>query len=51
MRIVSPQAIIESDLTADALKMIEKAGRTCYKSENCITEDSAEKFAAMILHH
>lgn len=35
--------------TADMLKLIEAAGRTCYKSENKITNDSAAKFAQMIL--
>ncbi len=30
-------------------KIIELAGRTCYKSENRITDDSADKFAKMIL--
>ena len=29
-------------------KQIERAGRTCYKSEGRITEDSAEKFVNMI---
>lgn len=29
-------------------KQIEKAGRICYKSENLITEGSAEKFVNMI---
>ena len=36
------------------LKLIESAGRTCYKSEDLITEDSAKKFAAGIVrsgHH
>lgn len=36
------------------LKLIELAGRTCYKSEDMITEDSAKKFAAGIIrsgHH
>lgn len=35
------------------LKNIERAGRVCYKSEDKITEDSAEKFVNMILgrHH
>lgn len=28
----------------DPYKMIELAGRTCYKSENNITEDSAKEF-------
>ena len=31
------------------LKSIEEAGRVCYKSEEKITEDSAEKFVAGIL--
>lgn len=30
------------------LKIIELAGRTCYKSEDKITDDSAEKFVRMI---
>jgi thymidylate synthase (FAD) len=35
------------------LEIIEKAGRTCYKSEHRITPGSAEKFVKMIvdLHH
>lgn len=32
----------------DIYKSIELAARTCYKSENLITEDSAEKFVNMI---
>lgn len=31
-----------------ALHVIEKAGRTCYKSEDKITDESAEKFCEMI---
>lgn len=31
------------------LEMIEMAGRTCYKSEDQITKESAEKFVRMIL--
>jgi thymidylate synthase (FAD) len=30
-------------------KLIERAGRTCYKSEDKITSDSAEKFIRLIL--
>lgn len=30
-------------------KMIELAGRTCYKSEDKITEDSADKFCKMLI--
>jgi len=39
---------------ANTLHIIEKAGRNCYKSEDKITDDSAEKFVKMILkswHH
>jgi len=32
-----------------ALKFIEMAGRTCYKSEDKITEDSAEKFVRKLI--
>ncbi|MCL5260677.1 MAG: FAD-dependent thymidylate synthase [Gammaproteobacteria bacterium] len=32
------------------LAMIEKSGRTCYKSENRITQDSAKKFVAMLVN-
>lgn len=32
-------------------KHIEKCGRTCYKSENKITEDSATKFLEGIIHN
>jgi len=35
--------------TPDALKLIELAGRTCYKSEDKITEGSAKKFVQMII--
>jgi len=30
------------------LELIERAGRTCYKSEERMTEDSAEKFVRMV---
>ena len=38
----------------DILKIIEESGRTCYKSEDKITEDSARKFVTGIIksgHH
>ena len=41
-------------LPDDLLKTLEKAGRTCYKSEARITEDSAAKFVDMLVrnkHH
>ncbi|MDR0883659.1 MAG: FAD-dependent thymidylate synthase [Oscillospiraceae bacterium] len=34
---------------ADLLRRLERAGRTCYKSEDRITGDSAQKFVAMLL--
>lgn len=52
MKLVKP-SIKHLDIT-DPLKSIERAGRTCYKSEDKITEDSAEKFVLMLLkrtHH
>jgi thymidylate synthase (FAD) len=36
-------------MTPEPLKVIEKAGRTCYKSEDKITDGSAEKFVKMII--
>jgi len=35
-------------ITTDPEKQIEKAGRTCYKSEDRITPDSAGRFVAML---
>ena len=34
---------------SDPLRLIEVAGRTCYKSEDKITDDSAMKFVTMLL--
>lgn len=48
MKIVLQSAVLEF-ITPDALQLIERAGRTCYKSEDKITEESAEKFVAMLL--
>ncbi|GHS95526.1 thymidylate synthase [Planctomycetales bacterium] len=48
MLIIKPAATLEW-LTPDALKVIERAGRVCYKSEDKITGASAEKFVAGIL--
>lgn len=36
-------------ITPNAMQLIEKAGRTCYKSEDKITPDSANKFIEMII--
>lgn len=53
MILVKP-SIEHVDVTSNPLKAIELAGRTCYKSEGLITDDSAEKFVKMLLerrHH
>ncbi len=50
MKIIKPYYIIEDELNEDIiLKKIEKAGRTCYKSEANIKEDSAQKFVSNII--
>lgn len=51
MRIIKASAAIETPKAVldEAVKAIERAGRTCYKSEDHITEDSAGKFIKMIL--
>lgn len=48
MDLIKPSATIEA-ITPDALKLIERAGRTCYKSEDKITIISAGNFAGMII--
>lgn len=46
-----PSFSIESDFDAkEILKSIERYGRTCYKSEHRITEDSANKFVKMLIN-
>ncbi len=53
MRIVKPSATLLS-ITPNAEQLIERCGRTCYKSEDRITSDSAAKFISMIIergHH
>ncbi|MFA7156775.1 MAG: FAD-dependent thymidylate synthase [Bacilli bacterium] len=54
MKLIKPSyEIISKFDTAYLLQLIEKAGRTCYKSEHKITNDSAKAFIKMILdrHH
>lgn len=51
MRIIKPSYKIEDDIDGIAiLKKLEKAGRTCYKSEGDITENSAINFIKKILN-
>ena len=47
MIIVEPSVTLMA-ISAEPYRLIEFAGRTCYKSEDRITDDSAVKFAEMI---
>ena len=50
MKIINASYHIETPIDgAKILKRIEKAGRTCYKSEDRITEESAESFVRMLI--
>jgi thymidylate synthase (FAD) len=51
MKLIRPSFQILTNLSEPSaiLKRIESAGRTCYKSEDKITEESAEKFVATII--
>ena len=55
MKIIEPKVeLINAPSYASLLSTIEQAGRTCYKSEDKITEGSAEKFVRGIVkrgHH
>jgi thymidylate synthase (FAD) len=51
VRIIQPSFGFCKDYDGEAiLKSIEQIGRTCYKSENRITENSAEKFVKMLIN-
>jgi len=50
MKCIKPHFIIETDINGnEILKQIEKIGRTCYKSEDKITGDSAAKFVSKLI--
>lgn len=49
MKIIQPSFEITNISHSEPLKFIEKIGRTCYKSEDNITETSAEKFVKNII--
>lgn len=50
MRVVSPSFEILTPIDAgEALKLIENVGRTCYKSEDKITDESALPFVSNII--
>lgn len=48
MRVVKQEVFLEH-ITPNAAQFIERTGRTCYKSEDRITSDSAAKFINMLL--
>ena len=50
MKIIEPSIEVKDKPNGQAiLKKIERIGRVCYKSENRITKDSAERFVKSIL--
>lgn len=50
MKIINASYRIETPIDgAEMLKRIEKAGRTCYKSEDRITDESAEAFIRKLI--
>ena len=50
MKLIKPYYKIISEIKSEEMiKSIEVAGRTCYKSEDKITEESAEEFIKMLL--
>jgi len=55
MRLIEPSVEIISPMKReDVLPLLERIGRTCYKSEDRITDDSASKFVKMLAvrkHH
>lgn len=52
MKSIAPHHIIETNVDGkEILKQIESAGRTCYKSEDKITDESAAKFVSALIKH
>lgn len=49
MKIINADYEILTDITGNELKNIEYAGRTCYKSEDKITKESAKKFVENLI--
>jgi thymidylate synthase (FAD) len=50
MKIIQPSANIEEIMPNNPLEAIERAGRTCYKSEDHTTTNSAKTFVKMLLN-
>ena len=44
MRVINPEALLLDSANVNPYQFIERIGRTCYKSTDKITEDSAYKF-------
>lgn len=49
MKIINASTEILTPITGDELQKIEYAGRTCYKSEDKITDGSAKKFVENLI--
>jgi len=50
MKIIEPFHVLEHEINGEEiLARIEKAGRTCYKSEDAITADSGRAFVAKMI--
>lgn len=51
MRVIEPSVVIETDLASslDMLRLVERAGRTCYQSSWKIGPATAGDFAAMVI--
>ena len=49
MKIINPSYEILTEINNSFLKQIEIAGRTCYKSEDRITDDSAKLFVKKLI--
>lgn len=50
MKIINPSVKLEDEIDGQAiLKKLERIGRTCYKSEGNITDDSSERFVKTII--
>ena len=49
MKIIEPYVEILTPIDASLLRMVERCGRVCYKSEDRITPKSAEKFVANLI--
>lgn len=48
MKVVKPSVMV-FEPSCDVLQMLELAGRTCYKSHDKITENSAESFVKNVI--